>query len=271
MPPEIDTPIITLTTDFGRRDHYVASMKGVIFQIAPRARVIDVTHEIDPQNIPGAAFVLGQVLAWYPPDTIHVVVVDPGVGTNRDIIAARYARQTIIAPDNGIVSLVHQSYKIEAARIVNNPQLALTQVSNTFHGRDIIAPAAAHLAAGVSFNDLGTPTDHLEILQLARPTIEDHKRITGQVIHVDRFGNLITNISQHDLDGVLDSKHPATVSLDDQNFGHLRATYAEVTPGEALALVGSTGFLEVAVHLGNAKDTLNADIGAKVIVERTDH
>lgn len=263
-----DNPIITLTTDFGLQDHYVACMKGVILQIAPDARIVDVTHEIEPQNILGAAFVLGQTLAWYPPDTIHVVVVDPGVGTSRRIIAARYGGQTIIAPDNGIISFAHQIYQIEGARFINNTRLALAHVSNTFHGRDIMAPAAAYLSAGCNFSDLGPPTDHVEVLQVSRPESSSGGVITGQVIHIDRFGNLLSNISQHDLAGMSDGINSTIVSIGSKTLGPLLATYSDVSAGKEIALISSSGFVEIAVHLGNAKDQLQAAIGTPVVVER---
>ncbi|GJM23719.1 MAG: hypothetical protein DHS20C16_01340 [Phycisphaerae bacterium] len=273
MPRQITYPIITLTTDFGLHDHYVACIKGVIAQIAPDAKIVDVTHEIEPQNILGAAYALSHAMPWFPPETIHLVVVDPGVGTSRGIIAARYGQHTVIAPDNGIISFVHQTYKIEEARIVNNPQIALNQISHTFHGRDIMAPAASHLAKGGQFSDLGPPTNHVEVLQDVRPNSKPDNRLEGQVIHIDRFGNLLSNIGERDLAKISDDRAELLVSIgspDSQTkpIGTLQNTYGDASPGDLVSLLSSGGFVEIAVHLGNAQNMLNAKIGTPVIIER---
>lgn len=266
-------PIVTLTTDFGVQDHYVACMKGVIAQISPDARVVDVTHDIEPQNIMGAAYVLFNTVGWFPPETIHVVVVDPGVGTPRGIIAARYGHQTVIAPDNGIISFVHHAFKIEEARIINNPNIALGQISNTFHGRDIMAPAAAHLAKGGGFADLGSSTNRVEILQSVHPNLESPDRLEGKVIHVDHFGNLISNITDRDLASLSEDRKALSVSIgigdaDSRPIGVLQKTYADAPKGTLLGLLGSGGFVEIAVHLGNAKEALGAKIGSTIVIER---
>ncbi|MCA9251886.1 MAG: SAM-dependent chlorinase/fluorinase [Phycisphaerales bacterium] len=273
MPRQQAQPIITLTTDFGMRDHYVACMKGVIAQIAPDARVIDVSHAIEPQNILGAAYVLYNAIGWFPPQSIHVVVVDPGVGTSRGIIAARYGTQTVIAPDNGIISLVHQAYKIDEARIINNPHIALSQVSNTFHGRDIMAPAAAHLAKGAGFNELGPATNHVEVLQSVKPKIKSAAKIEGQVIYIDHFGNLLSNIRGRDLEAMSDDGGEFLVSICGsesglRSIGKLQKTYANVPAGDLVSIVSSGGFVEIAVHLGNAQERLGSEIGHPVVVER---
>lgn len=266
-------PIITLTTDFGLVDHYVANIKGVIAQIAPDAKVVDVTHEIEPQNILSAAFVLSHAIPWFPPETIHLVVVDPGVGTPRGIIAARYGQHAVIAPDNGIISFVHQAYQIEEARIINNPHIALKQISNTFHGRDIMAPAAAHLANGIRFSDLGPPTNHVEVLQAVRPSRKSDDRLEGQVVHIDRFGNLLSNIGERDLASISEDRTKLVVSIGSADsgsrlIGNLQSTYAAAPAGELLSLVSSGGFVEIAVHLGSARNLLRTQIGTPVIVER---
>jgi len=266
VPNKTKNPVITLTTDFGLQDHYVACMKGVILQIAPDARILDVTHEIEPHNILGGAFVLGQLLDWFPPDTIHIVVVDPGVGTSRRVIAARYDGQTIIAPDNGIVSFAHQTHQVEAACTVTNPRVRLSTVSNTFHGRDVMAPAAAHLAMGLALVDLGQLTDHLEILAVARPKPVGVRALEGEIVHIDRFGNLLSNIGRQDVAGVSTGGRQVAVAVDGVDLGPLQQTYADATAGDALALMGGSGFLEIAVRLGSAREKLSAAVGAKVIV-----
>ena len=151
--------VITLLTDFGTQDWYVAAVKGVILQIAPEATIVDVTHDLGPQDVVQAAFVLRQTLKWFPPGTIHLAVVDPGVGSNRRLLAGRYAGQYVVAPDNGLITMVHHELPVEAVHWIANRSYALRSVSATFHGRDIMAPAAAHLAAGVAVRQLGPPTD----------------------------------------------------------------------------------------------------------------
>lgn len=251
-------------TDFGLRDHYVASMKGVILGIAPQAAIVDVTHEIRRHDITQGAFILRETAPWFPAGAIHVAVVDPGVGTQRRIIAARCGKQVVIAPDNGLVSLLRQS--VEEVRVVENPRLMLPRVSGTFHGRDVMAPVAAALCNGAKLADVGPPTDHLEILQLARPRIDADHSIHGEVLHVDSFGNLITNIHRGDLVTAMRHLPDAHVHIGDTDLGRLRHTYAEAAAGEPLAIIGSGELLEIAVNRGSAAERFGGTIGAVVIV-----
>ncbi len=189
-------PLITLLTDFGTSDYYVAAIKGVLLQVAPTVAVVDVTHDIGPQDVVGAAMVLRQVWPWFPPGTVHLAVVDPGVGSKRRIIAGRYNGQYVVAPDNGLVSMVHRELRVEAMHLVENRRYMLPRISATFQGRDIMAPVASHLAAGLPIGRLGPATDRLEIIPIATPTkLEDHT-LVGEVLCVDRFGNLVTNIER---------------------------------------------------------------------------
>ncbi len=249
-----ECPIITLTTDFGLRDGYVAAMKGVMLQIAPQAVLVDVTHEVDRHAVLPGAFVLRDVLRWYPPETVHVAVVDPGVGSARRIIAARLAGQYLVAPDNGLISLAHQDFPIEQVHVVENPSVRLPQVSATFHGRDIMAPAAAHLANGATLDDLGRPTDHVEILPTPRPRRLADNSLAGQAIYADVFGNLTTNIGQADLAALRRLSPNPSVTVQGQSLGPVRRTYSDVAAGESLALIGSGGMLEIAVHAGSAAE-----------------
>ena len=249
-------PLITLLTDFGRRDHYVGVMKGVILQIAPQTAVIDITHEIDPHDIVRAAFVLRQVWSWYPPGTIHIAVVDPGVGSTRRIIAGRYAGQVVLAPDNGLISMVHRELRLEAMHVVENRKYMLSAVSATFHGRDVMAPAAAHLAGGVPIQNLGPPTDRIEILQLATPRVLPNHGIRGQVLCHDHFGNLITNVTRQHLIATPQYHRHTQVYLGDRCVGPIRTSYHEVASGEPLALIGSSDHLEIAINCGNAARSL---------------
>ncbi len=259
------TPI-TLLTDFGTRDQYVAVMKGVILQITPDVEVIDVTHHIDPHDVTRAAFVLRQVWNWYPPGTVHLAVVDPGVGSERRIIAGRYSGQYVVCPDNGLISMVHHDLRVEAVHVVENRNYMLAGVSGTFHGRDIMAPVAAHLAGGLPIRNLGPPTDRVEVLQLATPRPLPGAGLAGEVLCADRFGNLITNIPRKALVQVYRQHSDAQVYLDGRCIGPIRSAYYEVPVGEPAALIGSTDYLEVAVNCASAAEKLSAKRGTKVEV-----
>lgn len=259
-------PIITLTTDFGDADHYVACMKGVILQLAPTAQLVDVTHSIPPHDVVRGAFVVRQVFDYFPEGTIHVAVVDPGVGTTRRLIAASYDGQIILAPDNGIVSLIHRDFALDELRAVANARLFRQEISSTFHGRDILAPVAGHLARGMSLVNVGPMIEQLEILNLDPPVPLPNGGIEGQVLHVDHFGNLTTNISEADLAGAVGVRHDLNVYVGPLRVGPLRNTYGDVNPGEIVAIIGSSGMLEIAINQGNAASQLRAAPGTIVIV-----
>lgn len=256
--------IITLTTDFGEADHYLACMKGVVLQHAPQCQIVDVSHAIGPHDVVHGAFILRQVFEHFPLGTIHIAVVDPGVGTARRIIGARYEGQFILAPDNGLVSLVHRDFRIEELRELQNTRLFRDEISMTFHGRDVLAPVAGHLAAGMPFEDVGPLVDELEILNLERPAQLPDGGLEGRVLYVDRFGNLITNIALDDL-GMRRGER-LQVFVGPLRIGPLRSTYAEVSTGEILALIGSTGMVEIAINQGNAAAQLRAAPGTIVVV-----
>ncbi|GMU38824.1 MAG: SAM-dependent chlorinase/fluorinase [Phycisphaerae bacterium] len=244
--------LITLTTDFGTADAYVAIMKGVIAGVAPKARVIDVTHDVPPYGIRDAAHVLRCLRPWYPSGTVHVCVVDPGVGTDRRILLARCAGSFFLVPDNGVITFVHRDAPIEALHVVENRQYFLSAVSRTFHGRDIFAPVAARLASGVKPESFGRATDRLELLPEEWNVVLTREGVAGRVIRADRFGSLITNIHAKDLGPLIHRPQQTEVRVNDASIGPLRATYADIPPGEMLALIGSSGFLEVAVNRGSA-------------------
>lgn len=261
-------PIITLTTDFGQKDHYVAAMKGVILNIAPKSVLVDVTHQIEPHGVLHAAFIVRQIWSSFPKDTIHVVVVDPGVGSERRIIAAHYGDQAVICPDNGIVSLLHRDAPLKALREVANKQMfADSDTSNTFHGRDIMAPVAGYLSRGSKFAEVGPLTDRLEILDLPKPEQSPDRSIGGEVIYVDGFGNLVTNLTRDDLSRTLNARPDAHVWLGDKDVGPIVRTYAQVEEGHDVALMGSADMLEIAVNRGNATERFGAGVGAKVTVK----
>lgn len=258
--------IITLTTDFGEADHYIACMKGVILQYVPDVTIIDVTHLIQPHDVVHGAFVLRQVCEHFPVGTIHVAVVDPGVGTSRRLIAARYEGQIVLAPDNGIVSLVHRDFNLDELRAVENQRLFRENISATFHGRDVLAPVAGNLARGVRFETVGPIIAELEILNLDRPTVLPNGGIEGQVLYIDRFGNLISNIAQTDLVAAMGDAGAMNVFVGPLRIGPLRTTYGEVAPGEIVAIIGSTGMLEVAINQGHAATQLRAAPGTIIVV-----
>jgi S-adenosylmethionine hydrolase len=258
--------IITLTTDFGEADHYIACMKGVIYQLVPTVKIVDVTHVVGRHDVVHGAFVLRQIFDYFPDGTIHIAVVDPGVGTTRRLIAARYVDQVVLAPDNGLVSLVHRDYQLAELRAIQNSRLFRSEISATFHGRDVLAPVAGHLARGMSLEQVGPMIDQLEILNLERATPLATGGIEGQVLYVDHFGNLISNISHEELVRCAASAPGLNVHVGPLRVGPLRQTYGDVNPGEIVAIIGSTGMLEVAINRGNAAAQLRAAPGTIVVV-----
>lgn len=259
--------IITLLTDFGAADHYVAAMKGIILQAAPKAVLVDITHQIAPQNLLQAAFVLRQTFEYFPAGTLHVVVIDPGVGTARPIIAAKYSGQFILAPDNGLVSLVHGDFVLEELRVVQNEALFRRSVSATFHGRDIIAPVAGHIAKAGRLTEVGPPTDKLALLSLPQAAIAPDGRIAGKIIYLDTFGNATTNITRQDLERAAKRRSNLHVKTGLHDVGLLRRTYGDAPAGTPVAILGSANMLEIAVSHGNAAQQLGLSAGQDVIVE----
>ncbi|HOT91554.1 MAG TPA: SAM-dependent chlorinase/fluorinase [Anaerolineae bacterium] len=269
--------LITITTDFGTRDGYVGTMKGVIAGIAPGVPCIDITHEIPPQDVRSAAYILWTALPYFPPESIHVVVVDPGVGTARRPIAARTPWGILVGPDNGIFSYVWEAAPPECIVELINPAYRNVAVSNTFHGRDIFSPAAAHLARGVPLTDFGPEVRDPVRLPAPVLTVGD-TIIKGEVIYIDHFGNVITSIGRLVWDGALLTLDPAFgdapaglinagrvhVFAAGRDLGPIRHTYGEVSAGEPLALVGSEGLLELAVNRGHGAQMLGLTPGASV-------
>jgi hypothetical protein len=257
------SPIITLTTDFGLSGPYVAAMKGVILGINPAARVLDVSHEIGPQNIREAALCLMQVVPYFPAGTIHVVVVDPGVGTSRPLLCMQMHEQVFLAPDNGVLSWAGRHAPAIQCTQLSETRFWLSSVSATFHGRDILAPVAAHLSSGLAINQLGPAANDWVDLPWPEPIRGPHE-VAGEVLTIDRFGNLITNITAPAARGLM--HRLARVLCNGQDIGTIRRTYADAQPGELLGLIGSSGLLEIAVRNGNAAQKLGAAAGAAVQV-----
>jgi S-adenosylmethionine hydrolase len=257
--------IVALLTDFGWADGYVGVMKGVILSIAPHVTLVDLSHDVAPQDVRGAAFVLYAAVPYFPPDTVHLVVVDPGVGSVRRAIAVRSAQGTFVAPDNGVLSYVLAAGPPQIAVSLSNPQYHLAQVSRTFHGRDIFAPAAAHLACGVPITELGEPIRDLITFPMPKPRTRADGTLIGQVIHVDHFGNVITNLRREDIPW---PDEAVVLEIGGQVIGGLHETYAQARPGEPLALIGSSGHLEIAVAGGNAARRLSVNREDEVRVWR---
>lgn len=259
--------LISLMTDFSTRDGNVGVMKGVIWGIAPNVKIADLSHEIEPQNIRQATYVLNRHVFYFPPNTVHVVVVDPGVGTTRRPIAARCGSQYFVGPDNGVFTPAYERAEREAwpKQVVHldKPQYWLASISDVFHGRDIFAPVAAHLAAGVPLEAVGTPIDDPVRLPWPRLQRTEQGRL-GEVIYIDHFGNIASNIRRTDLADLGDVK----VTLNGTTITGLVRTFGEREPGELIALYGSTDYLIVSVVNGSAATRLKAQVGDAVEVTR---
>jgi len=264
--PPFMFPPITLMTDFGEADHYVACMKGVILQRAPGAPIIDVTHAIQPHDVVHGAFVLRQTFEHFPAGTIHIAVVDPGVGGARRMLAARYSGQTILAPDNGLLTFIHRDFILEELRSIENARLFRQEVSRTFHGRDILAPVAGHLCLGMALEKVGPIVRELQLLNIEKAKRLEQGAVEGQVLYVDHFRNCISNSIATYLNAVKSTPDRMTVQVGPLRVGRLHTTYGDVNPGEIVAMIGSTGMLEVAVNQGNAAAQLRAAPGTLVIV-----
>ena len=256
-------PVITLTTDFGLADAYVAAMRGVILSICPQAQVVDISHNVQPQAVQQAAYLLSTAAPYFPPGTVHVAVVDPGVGTQRRAVAVHCGRALYVAPDNGLLSLaLEQDPPREAVQLLES-RFHLPEVSTTFHGRDIFAPAGAHLACGADLQEMGPQIAVEELYRLPplRPERDEEDRWQAQVLHVDHFGNLITNLR------VSQAPPSPIFTAGETRIEGLSRTFADVAPGEMVAYAGSGGYVEIAVRQGSAAGQLGLAAGDPVVVE----
>lgn len=255
--------IITLTTDFGAQDWFVGTMKGVILDLAPQVRLVDITHGIPPGDLRAGAFALAAACRFFPVGTIHVAVVDPGVGSERAAIAVRTTRAIFVGPDNGVLSWALRTETIKDIRRLENPQLLLPEVSRTFHGRDVFAPVAARLSQSASFAKLGRRSR--DYVRLPWPAVRRKGNgLEGEVVHIDHFGNAITNLPA-------ESFPLATIAgLRVYRRGKLLCVvgdcYQAVAPGQPVAVWGSGGYLEIAVNGGNAAERLKLKTGDPVAV-----
>ena len=254
--------VVTLTTDFGTRDYYVGTMKGVLLRINTDIRIVDLTHEIEKQEIVEAAIVLRSSRGFFPEGSIHIAVVDPGVGGPQRPIMVESSGQFYIGPDNGIFSyVIEDDYR---AWEIENADYRLKSVSDTFHGRDIFAPAAGHLSLGVSPESFGSRIDNLTRIQARRP-MHFTDRVVGEVIHVDSFGNLITNVSKALLHEISDGR-AVRLRISGRTVEGVSKTYSAVEVGQLVALFGSTDLVEIAVRDGNAHRKLGVGRGDPVVL-----
>ncbi len=254
--------IITLTTDFGLRDPFVGIMKGVILGIAPDVQIVDITHEIRSYDILEAAFILDSSYRHFPAGTVHVVVVDPGVGSERRPIAASSKGHVFVAPDNGVLSFVltPEPTAPTAAYLIKNESLFYTPISRTFHGRDIFAPVAAHLSQGVPIESAGPRILDFVKKPFSRPRPQGDK-LVGTVVRVDKFGNIITNLRREDL------SRDFSIRVAGLSINRLCASFSDAEPGEFFVFEGSTGYIEIALNQGSASDRLDIERGAEIEVE----
>jgi len=263
-------PTITLLTDFGLADAYVGTMKGVIVSVNPRARIVDLSHGVAPQDVRGAAFLLAGAFGYFPPGTIHVAIVDPTVGSERSAICVRSGGHYFIGPDNGVLSLACYRAGRPRIHLLENERFFLPQTSRTFHGRDVFAPVAAHLSAGVPLEEFGPRARSMERIRVPVPAMRAGPAVRGQVVHVDGFGNLITNIGRDHIRRAFSGVEEGdlVLSLGDHRIGGLSGTYSDVGSGKALALFGSFDLLEIAIRDGNASSRLGIGRGDRVGIVR---
>ncbi|MDJ0874751.1 MAG: SAM-dependent chlorinase/fluorinase [Desulfobacterales bacterium] len=264
--------VISLTTDFGLQDEYVGVMKGVILAAAPASRIVDLCHGIEPHNVVQAAFMIEAAFRHFPPESLHLLVVDPGVGGKRRILFAEAGGHRFICPDNGLLTRIAQTAGLGPIREVANRRLFSPRISATFHGRDIMAPAAAFVARGGDPAQLGDEIsgDAIVRLKTGVPQMGADGRLRGLVVSIDRFGNLITNIGRDLLDRWLrdNPKQLFQIDIGGQLTTHLHDAYEEALPGQTLAILGSRQTLEIAVNQGSARDRYQVDTGCAVTALR---
>jgi len=260
-------PIITLTTDFGLNDHFVGTMKGVILNIVPEAEIVDISHAVQPYDVLDGALTIAQSYSYFPTAAVHVVVVDPGVGTARRPIIASSEQHHFVAPDNGVLSLIYAREERMHVRHVTSQHYFQQPVSNTFHGRDIFAPVAAYLAKRVDSEKFGEIVDDYVRFNAPRPKAVDARTMRGVVLKVDRFGNLITNITPQDVPMLFQQSPPAfKIVVGKREIGEIKSTYSEGEPGEIFAILGSMGYVEISTNRGSAAQAIGAGKGADVSI-----
>ncbi len=254
--------IITLTTDFSMSDAYIGMMRGAILSIAPDINIVDLAHDINPHDVFEGAFVLQTAYRFFPDGTVHVVVVDPGVGSVRRRIAMECGSHYFVGPDNGVFSYTIRTAQNCSAVEIDVPPPGPGLRGLTFEGRDIFAPAAARIASGVPLSEIGRPVEDLVTLNIPRPRVNE-VTIDGKIVYIDHFGNCVSNIEATEIERLGGSLQ---VSVAGQSVGPLRVSYSDVPVGEALAIINSLDHLEIAINQGNAETDLNVKVGTPVRV-----
>lgn len=258
--------VITLTTDFGLADPFVGIMKGVILNLAPSARIIDITHQIEPQNIMQAALALESAHGYFPKNTVHLVVVDPGVGSKRRPITVKTKSATFVGPDNGVLT----SVMVPSSRVyeLTHRKYFLDAPSSTFHGRDVFAPASAWIARGTPLSKMGRKINDPHVLEFPQPTI--HKNtITGEIIYIDRFGNCISNISSELLNATFELNDPLTLKIGKIRIHDFASHYSQCKPKQVGCLISSCGKVEIFYREGNAASKLKCMVGTPITLKKT--
>lgn len=259
-------PIITLTTDYGTNDHFVGAMKGVILSINPEVNIVDITHGILAHDILDGALTIGQAFKYFPPRTVHVVVVDPGVGTPRRPILVASDQHYFVAPDNGVLSSIYDQTQALYGWHITSEHYFRNPVSNTFHGRDIFAPVAAWLTKSWQSSAFGDPVTDFVRFSIPKPKVNGNS-LKGIVLRVDNFGNLVTNVKVEDAPVLVAPEGKFTIRVGNSQVSKLVPTFAQGAPGETVGLIGSSGFLEISINKGNAARTLGVTRGAEVTIE----
>jgi S-adenosylmethionine hydrolase len=259
-------PIITLTTDFGLNDHFVGTMKGVILDIVPEAQIVDISHSVQAFDVLDGALMISQAYSYFPTGTVHVVVVDPGVGTARRPIIASSDAYHFVAPDNGVLSLVYAKEDRMHVRHITSEHYFRQPVSSTFHGRDIFAPVAAYLAKQVDSLKFGDEIEDFVKFTAPKPKPAGENKIRAVVLKVDRFGNLVTNITPADVPKLFEGKGEFKINVGKAEIDEIRNTFSEGSPGEVFGILGSMGFLEIAANRGAAAQITGATKGSEVMI-----
>jgi S-adenosyl-L-methionine hydrolase (adenosine-forming) len=260
-------PIVTLTTDFGTNDHFVGAMKGVILEIVPEAAIVDISHAVQAFDVLDGALTISQAYQYFPTGTVHAVVIDPGVGTSRRPIIASSDGYHFVAPDNGVLSMVYAKEERIHVRHITSDHYFRQPVSNTFHGRDVFSPVAAYLAKQVDSHKFGEEVEDYVKFAAPKPKAAGENRIRGVVLKVDKFGNLITNVTPADVPALFAAKLPGfKITVGSKEITEIRTAYAEGAPGEVFGILGSMGYLEIAANRGAAAQITGAGKGSEVIL-----
>ena len=259
-------PIVTLTTDFGTNDHFVGAVKGVILDIVPEAAIVDISHAVQAFDVLDGALTISQTYSYFPTGTVHLIVVDPGVGTARRPIIGSSDGYHFVAPDNGVLSMIYAREERMTVRHVTAEHYFHQPVSNTFHGRDIFAPVAAYLAKQVDSHKFGDEIQDYVRFAAPKPKPAGDNRIRGVVLKVDRFGNLITNVTPEDVPALFTGKSGFKIVVGNKEITEIRSAYAEGAPGEVFGILGSMGYLEIVANRAAAAQITGAGKGSEVSV-----